>query len=117
MRKCFDGIDIEQAIRIIKTNQHVLGFAMNTKLTLTMDKELIEQAKAHAAAQKVSLSSYIAGFLRATTAPKKEDREFDRSKLSPVARRALGMLSSPELAKMEYKEMLLEALEEKYGLQ
>ena len=88
---------------------------MNTKLTLTIDKDLIEQAKAHAAAQNISLSSYITGFLQATTTPKKT-QGFDRNTLSPIARKALGMLSSPELAKKEYKELLLEALEGKYGL-
>jgi hypothetical protein len=81
-----------------------------------MDSELIEQAKAHVAEQDISLSSYIASFLQATTAPQKKESEIDRGKLSPIAREALGMLSSPKLAEKEYKDMLLEALEEKYGL-
>ena len=87
-----------------------------TKLTLTMDKELIGRAKAHAAEQNISLSSFVANYFRAATASQTQGKKFDKSKLSPITRQAIGLLASPELQNKSYKELLGEALEEKYGL-
>jgi len=86
----------------------------STKLTLTMDKELIGRAKAHAAEQNISLSSFVANYFRAATASQSKGKKFDRSKLSPIVREALGLAKTPD--NRPYKEMLIEALEEKYGL-
>ena len=85
-----------------------------TKLTLTMDKELIGRAKAHAAEQNISLSSFVANYFQATTASQSKGEKFDRSKLSPIVREALGLAKTSD--NRPYKEMLTEALEEKYGL-
>ena len=42
---------------------------MQTKLTLRMDDELIERAKAFARSRDQSLSELVAGYLRSLTAP------------------------------------------------
>ena len=85
-----------------------------TKLTLTMDKELIGRAKAHAAEQNISLSSFVANYFRAATASDNRGNKFDKNKLSPIVREAIGLAATSD--NRPYKEMLLEALEEKYGL-
>jgi hypothetical protein len=85
-----------------------------TKLTLTMDKELIEKAKAHAAEQNISLSGLVSNYLQATT--KNTNQTFDKNRLSPITRKAVGLLASSNLGKRSYKDLLVGALEEKYGL-
>ena len=84
-----------------------------SKLTLTVDKSLIVRAKAHAAEQNISLSNLISSYLLVATTPSEE--EFDKSKLSPNTRNAVGLLASSELQDKSYKELMLDALEEKYG--
>ncbi len=86
-----------------------------TKLTLTMDKGLIEKAKAHAAEQNISLSGLISNYLLATTQDRTDtNKAFDKSKLSPITREALGLAATSD--ERPYREMLVEALEKKYGL-
>jgi hypothetical protein len=48
---------------------------MNTKLTLNVDKEIIEKAKDYAKSQKVSLSRLIESYLASLTSKKSRDIE------------------------------------------
>ena len=47
---------------------------MDTKLTLKLDQEIIEKAKAYASDKKISLSRLIETYLKSLTNEKKEDQ-------------------------------------------
>ena len=80
---------------------------MATKLTLTVDKDIIESAKAYARKNGRSLSSLIENYLRALT--KKEDSIED---LSPKVKKLLGSVKVPE--DFDYKKELEAELIKKY---
>lgn len=63
---------------------------MNTKLTLTLEKSVIEKAKLYAKHTGRSLSDLIENYLAALT---KED---DGTKLSPKLKRIVGAVTLPE---------------------
>lgn len=86
---------------------------MKTKLTLTMDEELINQAKAHVAEMNVSLSAYISSLLRASTEAKVAGQ--DPSVLSPLAEQARGLLKNPDGNDISYQDLLHDALNKKYS--
>lgn len=87
---------------------------MNTKLTLTLEKEVIEKAKEFAARQGQSLSSLVENYFKhITIEPKKDDKEV----LKPLPEsflRLRGILKM-ENGEFDYKEELTKALAEKYG--
>lgn len=62
---------------------------MNTKLTLYLDKEVIEQAKAYAKAQNTSLSKLIESIL-SNWVQENEERE-----ISPLVKRFSGVVELP----------------------
>ena len=77
---------------------------MQTKLTLRLESELIEQAKAHAKQQGKSLSQIVADyFMIFTERPKK-------SKISPITQSLIGIIKIRNLDEKDYKKHL----EEKY---
>lgn len=83
---------------------------MTTKLTLTMDKAVIEAAKQHAREQDRSLSNLVESYLRSITndiVSKEEDEE-----LSPIARSLKGSFKAPK--DFDYKKELAKRLEKKY---
>lgn len=83
---------------------------MTTKLTLTMDKSVIEAAKRHAREQERSLSNLVESYLRAITSdmePENKDEE-----LTPIVKSLMGSVKLPE--SFDYKEELYKALAEKY---
>ena len=79
---------------------------MSTKLTLTIQKEVIEDAKAFAKQQGKSLSHIIENYLKSLTVEKKQ-RE-----LSPNVKKLVGVLKLPK--NFDYKKELSDALAEKY---
>jgi hypothetical protein len=80
---------------------------MNTKLTLNVDKKVIEQAKAYSKSRKISLSKLIESYLSSLTANKKQDIE-----ITPLVESLSGVI---ELDKdFDYKENYTEYLLEKY---
>lgn len=83
---------------------------MNTKLTLTIDKSVIEQAKIYASKQGRSLSSMIENYLKAVTS--KEEKIVTKEELSPIVKSLLGSLKMP--ADFDYKEELSKMRDEKY---
>lgn len=81
---------------------------MNTKLTLTIEKEVIERAKAFAKSQNRSLSEMVENYLNFITRP--ERKENDR-KVS-IARNLRG--SFKDNLSQDYKKELQDELAKKY---
>lgn len=82
---------------------------MSTKLTLTIEREIIERAKIYAKEKNRSLSDLIENYLKILT---KERQEKKTRKLSPVIQSLKGSFKMPK--NMDYKKELRNRLEEKY---
>ena len=82
---------------------------MNTKLTLTIEQEIIERAKKYAKEKNRSLSDIIENYLKILT---KEERKQKVNKLSPIVESLKGSFKMPK--NMDYKKELGNRLEEKY---
>ncbi|MFO8008583.1 MAG: DUF6364 family protein [Candidatus Brocadiia bacterium] len=80
------------------------------KLTLSMDEETIKEAKRLAAEQGTSVSAMFSRLVRAMAHEPGKDIE-----IGPITRRASGLVQLPE-GKTD-KELLVDALTEKYGLE
>ena len=88
---------------------------MNTKLTLTLEKDVIENAKKYAAQQGQSLSSLVENYFKLLLHEKKEDSiKKDRKPLPESFLKLKGCLKHE--GEFDYKEELTKALMEKYGL-
>ncbi|HPG07040.1 MAG TPA: DUF6364 family protein [Saprospiraceae bacterium] len=84
---------------------------MNTKLTLTIEKEIIEEAKVYAREKGQSLSDIVENYLKLLT---KEQREIKPKQLSPRVQRLRGILKVDE--DFDYKKVVEEELSKKYDL-
>ncbi|WP_160131089.1 DUF6364 family protein [Kordia antarctica] len=82
---------------------------MNTKLTLTIEKEIIERAKNYAKGKNRSLSDIIENYLKMLT---KEERKQKSKKLNPIVESLKGSFTMPK--DMDYKKELENRLEKKY---
>ena len=80
---------------------------MNTKLTLTIEKSIIEKAKLYAKDKGRSLSDIIESYLKAITAEKKAVND-----ISPLVNSLRGSFKAPE--SFDYKKELSKGLSEKY---
>ena len=77
---------------------------MNTKLTLNLDKGVIDQAKNYAKNNSVSLSKLIENYLDSLT--KRSDK---KSQISPLVESLTGVIPSRNYDdKKDYKEYLSE---------
>ncbi|MFH2096700.1 MAG: DUF6364 family protein [Bacteroidota bacterium] len=77
---------------------------METKLTLKLDKSIIERAKRYAKDKNISLSKMIENYLKAIT--NKRTKEF---KASPLVESLIGVISSQgDDYKKDYKDYLSE---------
>jgi hypothetical protein len=83
---------------------------MNAKLTLTIDKDVIEQAKRYAKSENRSLSNLIESFLRQVS--QKRNENVHDEKLHPTILALKGSVKVPE--DFDYKTELEKALKEKY---
>lgn len=83
---------------------------MNAKLTLTVDKSIIESAKKYAKSNGRSLSNIIEEYLKTLIQNKVETTEFE---ISPLVQSLWGSVS-PLPNTMTYKEMLADELAKKY---
>lgn len=81
---------------------------MDTKLTLSIDNEVITKAKRYAKTKGRSLSDLIENYLKNITASDKEDFA-----LSPKVKALMGSIKVPE--DFDYKKELSDILSEKYG--
>ncbi|HIO97078.1 MAG TPA: antitoxin [Leucothrix sp.] len=77
---------------------------MQTKLTLRLESELIEQAKIHAKEQGKSLSQVVADYFRVFTQNQKNQ------KIAPVTSSLIGVIKSDSMGIDDYKQHL----EDKY---
>jgi len=82
---------------------------MNTKLTLTIKKEVIKKAKQYAMQKNRSLSDIIENYLKLLTI---EERKQQKQPLNPIVKSLKGSFKTTE--KMDYKKELKKRLEEKY---
>jgi hypothetical protein len=82
---------------------------MNTKLTLTIEKEVINRAKEYAKEKNRSLSDIIENYLKALTT---EEQKKEERRLNPVVKSLRGSFKAPE--KLNYKKELRDRLEDKY---
>lgn len=84
---------------------------MDTKLTLKLDKFVIEQAKEYAASQKRSLSRIIEAYLKSLINSENLINEED-IKISPYVKSMSTGIKIP--ADLNYKSEILNHLEEKH---
>lgn len=83
---------------------------MNTKLTLTVDKTIIEEAKKYAKSNGRSLSNIIEEYLKSLTQKKDNEPEFE---ISPLVQSLWGSVK-PIPKPTNYKKILEEELAKKY---
>jgi Family of unknown function (DUF6364) len=83
---------------------------MDTKLTLKLDKEVIERAKAYAAHQGVSLSGLVENYLALLT---RREAEKEPRRLTGVVAELAGVLSGIQIE--DPKEAYTEYLLKKYS--
>lgn len=76
---------------------------MDTKLTLKLDSNIIEQAKAYAKSKNTSLSKLIETYLDLLTNPKNEQE------ITPLVKSLSGVVKLPQNydSKTEYKKHIL----------
>jgi len=82
---------------------------LNTKLTLTIEREIIKKAKDYAKEKNRSLSDIIENYLKILT---KEKQKVENAKLNPVVASLKGSFKMPK--NMDYKKELKERIEKKY---
>lgn len=82
---------------------------MNTKLTLTIEEEVIKKAKEYAGKKNRSLSSIIENYLKTLT---KDENPGAKQQASPVIKSLRGSFKMPDSA--DYKKDLQDTLAKKY---
>lgn len=95
------------SIRVILLFLHVRSVKMDKKLTLSLDKSIIERAKAYAKANNISVSKLIEAYLKSLTTKKKGEIE-----ITPLVESLSGVISIDE--KLELKKDYTNFLIEKY---
>jgi len=81
---------------------------MNTKLTLSIEKEIIELAKKYAKSKNRSLSDLIESYLKSLT----KNNNLDTKNITPVVKSLKGSFKMPK--DFDYKKELQNRLENKY---
>lgn len=84
---------------------------MNTKLTLTIEKEVIEIAKEYAKEKGQSLSDMVENYFKLITIKK---REIKPEQLSPRVSRLRGIIKNE--GNLNHEQILAEELTKKYGI-
>lgn len=82
---------------------------MNTKLTLTIEKEVIETAKEYAKEKGQSLSEMVENYFKLITVSR---RKIKPSQLSSKVQKLRGIIKTKE--DIDYKQTLTEELSKKY---
>ena len=81
---------------------------MNTKLTLTIERDIIRKAKKYARQKGRSLSDIIENYLKVIT----KDTPDTDIKITPLTKSLRGTFKAP--AEFDYKEELSKRLSDKY---
>ena len=84
---------------------------MNTKLTLTIEKEVIKIAKEYAKEKGQSLSEMVENYVKFVTVERVKIKE---KQLSPKVRKLRGIIKTDN--NFDYKQVLTEELSKKYGI-
>lgn len=84
---------------------------MNTKLTLTIEKEVIEVAKQYAKEKGQSLSEIVENYFKLVTVNRVKK---NKKQLSTRVKRLRGIIKTDE--SFNYKQILTEELSKKYGI-
>jgi plasmid stability protein len=87
---------------------------MDTKLTLKLDKNVIEKAKIYAAEHKHSLSFMVENYLKAVTSMEKKETK-DEIKISNLAK-SFTITEEEANLDLDYKKELQEILSKKHNL-
>jgi hypothetical protein len=80
---------------------------MNTKLTLNVDKRVIEKAKEYSKSRKISLSRLIESYLASLTSGQSQDID-----ITPLVESLSGVIQLEE--DFDYKERYTDYLIDKY---
>ncbi|MDB5209538.1 MAG: hypothetical protein JWQ30_365 [Sediminibacterium sp.] len=83
---------------------------MSTKLTLSIDENVVSEAKEYAKESGKSLSKIIEGYLRGLKNKKNSARQ---DELPPVLKRLHGCIKSDDMR--DYKDIYADGLVEKYN--
>jgi hypothetical protein len=84
---------------------------MSSKLTLTLQKEVIESAKEYAKEKGLSLSEMVESYFKLVTVNSKVNT---KKQLSTKVRKLRGIILHSE--ELDYKQILTEELSKKYGV-
>lgn len=84
---------------------------MNTKLTLTIEKEVIEIAKQYGKEKGQSLSEMVENYFKFISLKRIKPKE---KQLSPRVRKLRGIIKTDD--NFDYKRVLTEELSKKYGV-
>lgn len=84
---------------------------MHTKLTLTIEKEVIEIAKEYAKEKGQSLSEMVENYFKFVTVDRPKIKE---TQLSPKVKKLRGIIKTGN--NFDYKQILIEELSKKYGV-
>jgi len=83
---------------------------MSTKLTLTIDKSVIEQAKKYAKSQGRSLSNLIEEYLKSVSS---DDQKVNKFELSPITKSLYGAVKIED-SNLDYKKILEDEILKKH---
>ena len=100
------AMKIDYLVRVIEYLKSRV--VMNTKLTLTIEKKIIEQAKAYAKSRGRSLSDIIETYLKLIVT----DEDQKEIEISPTVKALRGSFRLPD--DLDYKKNLTEVLSKKY---
>jgi predicted hydrocarbon binding protein len=84
---------------------------MNTKLTLTIEEEVIKIAKRYAKHKGLSLSEMVENYFKFIAIERAHIKE---NQLSPKVKKLRGILNVSK--DLDYKQILTEELSKKYGV-
>jgi hypothetical protein len=82
-----------------------------SKLTLSVDPEVVARAKKYAKRNHTSVSQMVETYLSVVSAPEKQTRRSENSNLPPITRSLLGIVKDEGL---DYREEYRKHLAEKY---
>lgn len=85
---------------------------MSTKLTLTLEKEIIEKAKAYAKSHKRSLSNLIEDYLKSIL--EQNDKLSTEIALTPIVKSLKGSVKVANTGDFDEKQILEDELLKKY---
>jgi len=88
---------------------------MNTKLTLSLEKEVIEKAKIYAKGTGRSLSEMVENYFRSLVEKSnKKNKKDEFGDIDPQLKKLIGIIKLPE--DFDIKKAIDEYYKEKYGL-